>query len=121
MLRRWLDHSSYGNSFLYGLEKHAWDDNHKHDLISIPKSDTEANKDLLSRLFLGSLVNQYHMLIGRHYKVSYSDISPAEAWHLGIANQDHYWTSIERVTYERMADTALCRKRYLATPQVIIQ
>ena len=86
MLRRWLDHSSYGNSFLYGLEKHAWDDNYKHDLVSIPKSDREANRDLLSRLFLGSLQNHYHKLIGRHYKVSYLD----------LANQGHYGTSIDR-------------------------
>ena len=86
MLRRWLDHSSYGNSFLYGLEKHAWDDNYKHDLISIPKSDTEANKDLLSRLFLGSLQDHYHKLIGRHYKVSYSHTSPPKPCHLGIHN-----------------------------------
>lgn len=90
MLRRWLDHSSYGNSFLYGLEKHAWDDKYKHDMVSVPKSDTEANKDLFSRLFLGSLQDHYHKLIGRHYKVSYSDISPAKACHSDIANQDHY-------------------------------
>ena len=89
MLRRWLDHSSYGNSFLYGLEKHAWDDQYKHDLISIPKSDTEANKDWLSRLFLGSLLDHYHKLVGRHYKVNYSDISPAEAYHSDITNQDY--------------------------------
>ena len=121
MLRRWLDHSSYGNAFLYGLEKRAWDEKYKHDLVSIPKSDTEANKDLLSSLFLGSLQDHYHKLIGRHYKVSYSHISPTKACCLGVTNQDHYGTRIERVTCKRMADTTLCRKRYLATPQVTTQ
>ena len=98
MLRRWLDHSSYGNSFLYGLEKHTWDETYKHDFVSIPKSDTEANKDLLSRLFLGSLQDHYHKLLGRHYKVSGSHFFPAKACCLGNANQDPYWTSIECVT-----------------------
>ena len=86
MLRRWLDHSLYGNSFLFGLEKHAWDEKYKHDLISIPNSDTKAQKDLLSRLFLGSLLDKYHKLVGRHYKVSYSHISPPKPCHLGIPN-----------------------------------
>ena len=70
MLRRWLDHSLYGNSFLFGLEQHAWDDKYKHDMISLPTSYTEANKDWLSWLFLGWLQDYYHELIGRHYKVT---------------------------------------------------
>ena len=121
MLQRWLDHSTYGNSFLYGLEKHAWDEKYKHDFVSIPKSDTEANKDLLSSLFQGSLQDHYHKLIGRHYKVSYSHISLATLCCFGVAKQDHYWTSIDRVASKRMADTTLRRERHLATQQVTIQ
>ena len=121
MLRRWLDHSSYGNSFLYGLEKHAWDENYKHDLVSLPRSDTQTNKDLLSRLFFGSFPNHYHKLIGRHYKVSYPHIFPVKACSLGFANRDHYETSIDRMIYKRMADATTCRKRHLATPQETIQ
>lgn len=68
MLQRWLDHPSYGNEFLCGLERNAWDEKYKHDLVSMPNPDTQANKDLLSSLFLGSLQEHYHMLIGRHYK-----------------------------------------------------
>ena len=79
MLQRWLDHPSYGNEFLCGLERNAWDEKYKHDLVSMPNPDTQANKDLLSSLFLGSLQEHYHMLIGRHYKVSYVNFFPAKA------------------------------------------
>ena len=100
ILRRWLDHSSYGNSFLYGLERYAWDNDYKHDLVSIPKSDMETNKDLLSRLFLGSLQDHYHNLIGRHYKVSHSNVSPARACHSAIVHQHHYQISIDTLSDE---------------------
>ena len=106
MLRRWLDHPSYGNSFLYGLERHAWDERYKHDLVSIPNSDMQANKDLLSSLFLGSLQEHYHKLIGRHYKVSFPHFPPAKARHLDIANQDPYEISVDGMNCERMADAA---------------
>ena len=69
MLRRWLTHPLYGNSFLYGLEKHTWDETYEHDFVAIPKPTREADKDLLSRLLFGPFTDHYHNVVGRFYKV----------------------------------------------------
>jgi hypothetical protein len=65
-------HSAFGNSFLYGLEALAWEEKYDYDLLAIPRPYGENDKDALSQLFLGPLVEVFHNVIGRFYKVSHS-------------------------------------------------
>jgi len=69
MLRRWLSHSAYGNSFLIGLESHVWDKTYDNDFLAIPKSDGDMEKDNLLQFLRGPIVELYHTLLGRFYKV----------------------------------------------------
>lgn len=69
MLRRWLTHSAHGNSFLIYPEQDTWDKAFDYDFLAIPKANGDCDKDALSQLFLGPLVELYHMLVGRFYKV----------------------------------------------------
>lgn len=68
MLRRWLTHSSHGNSFLIGLEEQTWDKAYESDFLAIPKPG-DVDRDLVSQLFLGPCVEFYHQVVGRFYKV----------------------------------------------------
>lgn len=71
MLRRWLSNSTYGDSFLVGLEQHTWDQSYDNDFIAIPRPDSEMERDTLSRLFLGPLLEFYHNVFGRFHMVNY--------------------------------------------------
>lgn len=71
MLRRWLDHPRTGGKFLYDIEANTWSGVNDGDFLAIPRPDGEVEKDGLSRLFLGKMVDVYHRSVGRLYKVSY--------------------------------------------------
>ena len=72
VLRRWLDNSEFGNRFLYGLEKSTWEQAHEHDLVALPRPDSELETDPLTRLFMGPVVELFHALVGHLYKVAFS-------------------------------------------------
>jgi hypothetical protein len=69
MLRRWLDNKTLGKKFLVGLEEKTWDESHDHDFLAIPRPDGEVEQDRLSKIFLGRMVELYHITVGRFYKV----------------------------------------------------
>lgn len=74
MLRRWLSHSTYGRSFLIGLEDETWDVKYDKDFIAIPRPASEVERDTLSQLFLGPVLETYHNLLGRFHKVRFQRI-----------------------------------------------
>ena len=70
MLRRWLSHSEYGNSFLLELESYTWDNKYDKDFLATPRPGRDLQKDALSRFVLGPFLELYHKRFGRLYKVS---------------------------------------------------
>ena len=79
MLRRWLSHPAYGDSFLLELESQTWEKMYDKDLITIPKPDVKLQNDALSRFVMGPLVELYHVFVGRLYKVKKEAFSQALA------------------------------------------
>ena len=91
MLRRWLKHSDHGNLFLFGLEAHMWDEAHEGDLVTIPRPDSELERDGLSRLFLGPLLEKYHEWIGRFHVVCFSSEISRTVRRLITSIETHPW------------------------------